>query len=280
MTTSSILVLRDFAGTPEITPGAQELKRRAIELAKPMVKVETEHEQALAVGALRELKAIRSGMESTRKAVKAPVIELGKKIDSIAADFLTETDREEMRLQGLINHFQRKQLELKREEEQRVAREQAETLRLEEEARRKREQAERDAQAAKTAEQVKAAEKLRTEAASLEAAALDKSMATELAPVAIVPAKPKGLVVKSKLNFEVTNAIVFCQAYPQFFSWSAEAETLKLKRREILEELNREDGRGIFHRSHFPEELPTDKQQQLVKPPGMRVFEETKSHVR
>ncbi len=268
MTTASILVLKDFSGTPEITANAQELKARAIALAKPILKVETEADQAAAVAALRDLKAIRSGMESTRKSVKAPVIELGRKIDTIAADFLQETDREEMRLQGLINHFQRKQLEEKRAEELRQQRERDEAVRLETEAKRKREEAERAND-----------EKLRAEASKLEAAALNKSMATELAPEPLAINKPKGLVVKSRLNFEITDAIVFCQAYPQFFNWHAETETLKLKRREILEELNREDGKGIFHRTQFPEELPP-KDSQLVNPPGMRVFEDMKSYVR
>lgn len=269
MTTASVLVLRNFSGEPEITAGAQELKKRAIALAQPITKVETESEQSLAVNALKELKAIRSGMEATRKSVKAPVLELGKRIDSIAAEFLSETDREEMRLQGLINHFQRKQLELKRQEEERIRREQAEAARLEEDARRKREEAERANDP-----------KLKEEAYKLEQKALDKSMATELAPLAVVATKPKGLVVKSKLNFEITNAIIFCQAYPQFFTWHADTETLKLKRREISEELNREDRKGLFHRSRFPDELPDKTSPELVKPPGMRVFEETKSHVR
>lgn len=267
--TSSFLTLRNFSGVPEITPDAYALKKAAIELALPIKKVETEDEQALAVAVLKEFKSIRTGIEATRKSVKAPVIELGKKIDSIASMFMEDANREEQRLQGLINHYQRKQLELQRAEEERLRREQAEAARLVEEARRKQEEAERANDPA-----------LKREAAKLEERALDAQLSNELSGGVVAVAKPKGLVVKSRLNFEITDAILFCQAWPQFFTWHADTETLKVKRREIVEELNREDCKGAFHLTHFPEELPTQTDSRIVRPAGMRVFEETKSHVR
>lgn len=258
----SILVLKYFGGVPEITPEAHALKKQAIALSLPIQKVETDEEQTRAVNALHALKAISKGMESTRKAVKGPVLELGKKIDLIAAEFLSDSDREENRLTGLINHFQREQLRLKNEAEERLRREQMEAERLEAEAKKLRESG--------TPELIQ-------EASKLEEKALDMQMAGELSGELTI-AKPKGLVVKNRLNFQILDAWVFCQAYPQFFAWNPETETLKLKRREILEELNKEN--GIFHATRFPEELPDQKDSRLAKPPGMRVFEETKSHVR
>lgn len=269
MSDSSPLVLKNFSGVPEITLDALRLKRIALCEAEPIKKVETEGEQALAVTALQSLKAISRGMESTRKAVKGPVLELGKKIDAIAADFIQEVDRHEMRLHGLVNHYQREQLRLKREADEKLAREQSEAQRLADEAKRLREQAERESQP-----------ELIQQAVALETRSFNAQMEGELSGSEITVAKPKGLVVKQRLNFQVTDAIVFCQAYPQFFNWNAETETLKLKRREILEELNRGDGKGIFHMTQFPEELPDEKGSRLAKPPGIRVFEETKSHVR
>lgn len=269
MDTSSFLALRNFGGVPEITPTAHTLKKQALELAKPIQKVENEQEQAAAVVAMRELKSIRTGIEATRKSVKAPVLELGKQIDSIAADFLDEAQREELRLQGLINHFHRKQLDAQRAEEERLRQEQLKAQQLEEEALRKKEEAWQLNDDA-----------LKAEAERLQAAAVDATMAVEFSPGTVAIAKPKGLVVKSRLNFQVTDAIVFCQAYPQFWTWHEETETLKLRRREILEELNREDCKGTFHLTQFPEELPERKDSRIVKPPGLRIFEETKSHVR
>lgn len=252
----SPLVLKNFSGFPEITPDAHALKKQAIALAVPIVKVETDEELTFAVNALQALKAISKGMESTRKAVKAPVLELGKKIDSVAADFLRDSDREEMRITGLINHFQREQLRLKRESDEKAERERIEAERLEAEAKRLRESGTPDLK--------------------LEEKALDLQMAGELS-TSLAIAKPKGLVVKQRLNFQITDAIIFCQAFPQFFAWHEETETLKLRRRDILEELNR-DG-GLFHVSQFPEELP-ENGSRIAKPPGMRIFEETRSHVR
>lgn len=255
----SPLVLKNFSGFPEITPDARSLKEQAIKLSIPVTKVETDGELSLAVNALQALKAISKGMEATRKAVKAPVLELGKKIDSVAADFLTDSDLEEMRLTGLINHFQRDQLRLKREEEQRVERDRLEAERVEAEAKRLRESGTPDLK--------------------LEEKALDLQMTSELSAAPLTIVKPKGLVVKNRLNFEITDAIIFCQAYPQFFVWHKETETLKLRRREILEEVNREDQKGIFHVSQFPEELPPAGSR-IANPPGIRIFEEVKSHVR
>jgi hypothetical protein len=265
---ASPLVLRNFSGSPEITPEAFALRKLALERSIPIKKVETEQEQFLAVMILRDLKAIRNGMETTRKSVKAPVLELGKKIDAIAADFLQEIDREEMRLQGHINHHQKTQLRLKREEEEKVIRDQAEAERLKLEAEKLREEAQRTSDPA-----------LKEQASELEAVALDKTLSSELS-ASITISKPKGLVVRERLNFQIEDAIIFCQAYPQFFSWNPETETLKLKRREILEELNKPDAKGIFHLAQFPEELPDEKGSRIAKPPGMRIFEDLRSHVR
>lgn len=263
------LVLKNFSGLPEIIPSFWEAKRFALDAAAKITSVTSESELHIAVDALRALRELSKGMENGRKFAKAPILELGKKIDSTASVALVGVEKAENLITGLINHFQRKQFEAQRAEEERSRREQAEAQRLVDEAKRKREEAERVN-----------SEALKQEAAKLEEKALDATMATELTGAAVVIQKPKGLVVKSRLNFQVLDAIIFCQAYPQFFSWNAETEVLKLKRREILEELNREDGKGIFHATKFPEELPDAKGSRVVKPIGLRVFEETKSHVR
>lgn len=273
MTTSSALILKDTTlGVPVIAPSALELKRVALATAKPIKRVTNPEEQSAAVTALKELKSIRSGMETTRRLVKAPVLELGKKIDEAAHNFMEALDGEELRVQGLINHYQREQLRIQREAEQALERERAETARLEELARKKNEQAE-------LAVDPEVQKQAAREAAALEQQAAERRLDEELIGT-ITVAKPKGLVVKQRLDFKILDPLVFCQAYPDFWHWNAETETLKLKRREILEALNQEDGRGIFHRTQFPEELPDQKGSQLVKPAGMNVFEDTSVHVR
>jgi hypothetical protein len=253
------LVLKDFGGVIEVTPHATELKHNALALAGAVRTVTTPEEQLQAVKALSELKVVRSGIEQTRKAVKAPVLELGRRIDRVAANFVDEIERQYGRLSGLINHYQKKLLRDKAEKEKSIEKQSGYATELR-----------RKAATCRAAGDDKAAEEFERQAFDLEMAA----------EVAVVPTmdKPKGLVVRQKINFQVLDAIVFCQAYPQFWKWHEDNETLKLDRMRVLDELNREGG-GLFHRTRFPEELP-GSDGELVQPAGLRVYEETKAHVR
>jgi len=253
------LVLRNFSGVPEITPDAFKVREKALTVARPIQSVTNETEQLSAVAALRELTAVRKGMETTRKAVKAPVLDLGKKIDTIAADFIEDVLWQEGRLRGLINHFQRKQIEAAQAEADRVERERKEAEVL----------------AAKAAQEQDPNKK-----AALQSESFEKLMESDVSQAPVV-VKLKGLVVRQRVNFKVIDPIVVAQAYPEFWKWNADHETLKLDRMRILDELNRDDGRGYFHRTHFPEELPPDPSRpEFVRPVGMQVFNETKTHIR
>jgi hypothetical protein len=170
---------------------------------------------------------------------------------------MAECYKQEGRLQGLINHYQRKELEKKREEEKKLERNAEEAKKLREEAQHATGKAKKE----------------------LEAKAFDLEMELELALVPVID-KPKGLVVKDKINFQVIDAIVFCQAYPQFWKWNEENEFLKLDRMLILDELNKENGKGVFHKTTFPEELSETDDPRLVRPAGLRVYPEVKSHLR
>lgn len=256
---SQQLVLKDFHGVPEITETAYELRRHALRLAQAIRNVETSDQQVAAIDALRALKEIRTGMEQTRKSVKAPVLALGKKIDNLASGFMTDVESQYGRLSGLINHYQRKQLAKQHEETTKIEQQQATAAQLREQA-----------------EKARAAGDL-ARATYLEQEALDAEMNAELAVVSAGD-KPKGLVVKQSINFQVIDPIVFCQAYPQFWKWNEENEHLKLDRLSVREELNKEN--GLFRRTRFPEELSQTEDQRLVQPAGLRVFEETKSHLR
>jgi hypothetical protein len=264
------LVLRDFQGQIEITPGAWEVRRAALEAAKPIRQVTTADEQTIAVEALCQLKAIRTGMEATRKSVKAPVLDLGKKIDATAAGFLEDVNKQEGRLQGMINHFQRKQLEAKRAEEEELLNEAKHAQELETKAGELRHNAAFELDPQTNAEMLRRADEL-------DAQALDKKLTAEMLTVAVID-KPKGLVVRNRITFEVLDPIVFCQAYPQFWKWHKDTETLKLDRMRILDELNNKH--GLFRRTRFPEELSTTDDDRMVQPAGLRVYEETKAHVR
>src|SRR6516162_2232188 len=58
---SDTIILRDFAGVPEITPSAYQLRNDALNAAHPVRQVTNDDEQAQAVAALRLLKDLRSG---------------------------------------------------------------------------------------------------------------------------------------------------------------------------------------------------------------------------
>ncbi len=270
-TANSALVLKSFSGIPEITPGAYELKRAALDAARPVHRVETPEQQLVAVDALKHLKDVRSGMEASRKAVKAPVLDLGRKIDDMAHKFIAEVDKQYGRIQGLINHYQKKQARDAAERQQELEQGQVTAAQLRERAEAFRRQSIRDD------------DPFITEAKKLEAQALDLEMTAE---VAVIPSidKPRGLVVRSKITFQVIDPIVFIQAWPDFWKVSKngdhENECLTVDRMKVLDELNREDKKGVFHMTRFPEELSKTEDRRLVQPAGLRVFEETRAHLR
>lgn len=255
------LVLKDFRGAPEITADAYELKRSALKAASKIARVETPEQQLEAVEALRQVREVLKGMEATRKAVKAPVLDLGKKIDNLAHVFTADIEKQQGRIQGLINHFQKVQQRKANEEREKIASEQASATELR-----------RQALVAREAGRYQEAE-------SLEAKAFDSEMTAEVTTVAVVD-KPKGLVVKNRINFQVLDAIVFCQAWPGYWKWHGETETLKLDRMKVLDALNSPKCDSDFHKSRFPEELSVTDDSRLVQPAGLRVFEETRAHLR
>ncbi len=230
------LVLKDFNGVIEITSDAYELKRSALAKAKPIARVETPEQQLIAVEALRELKAVRAGMETTRKSVKAPVLQLGREIDEKAHDFMVEIDKQYMRLIGMISHYQKKLAEVKAQEQAKIERGQQDAQSLR-----------KSAQELRMQSVLEHKPELLTEAEQLEKKAFDLEMNAEVALVPVID-KPRGLVVRDRINFQVIDAIIFCQAYPQYFKWNPDTETLKLDRMGILDELNREDGKGLHQR--------------------------------
>lgn len=254
------IVLKNFGGVPEITADAFTLKREAIDAARPIARVENPEQQLAAVAALQKLKDVRGGMESTRKTVKAPVLALGRKIDEIAHGFIADVDRQYMRLTGMISHYQKKLLREKAAEQDKIESQETRATQLRAHVARLRLQGQHE------------------QADKAEAEAFDLEMNTELAVAPGAP-RPRGLVVKNRITFQVLDAIVFCQAWPDYWKWHADTETLKLDRMKILDELNREGGGG-FHRTRFPEELAQGDDRRLVQPAGLRVYEETKTHIR
>lgn len=223
-------------------------------------------EQQEIITAQRALQGLRKEVEKQAAALKSPLNAARKNIIDIEDRATTAIDKEEKRLQGLVNHRQQKLLEERRAEEakieaerKRLADEQAKAQREEEEAERKRRQAEIAAQQAleaKTkAERDKAAaeaQRLNDEAAKLESDAYGRNLEAEMAPP--TPTVPSAPMPQARriYDFELIGTtpsamkgclIALLNAHQEFFSCSASPTTprhftLSLKVQDLMDALS------------------------------------------
>lgn len=121
-----------------IAPEAMALRERALTKAAEVVSVTNPEESFVAGHRVREMAALRNIVERSRKMVKEPVLEVGRKIDQAAKDFIADVVVEETRIKALIEDHARKVAEERRiaeeaerraAEEARAAREAAEAAR-------------------------------------------------------------------------------------------------------------------------------------------------------
>lgn len=210
--------------TVTIAPSAFEIRETAIDFAKSVFEVTNDTEEKLAVEALRELKALSKGVETTRTQLKAPILDAGRNLDSAAKTFLGPVAAEEVRLQQMLNRFAAdkaeaaRKLEAERQKElQRIERE-----RLAEEDRIRKE-AEKAVEAAPTFVEAMQAQKTaeaRIEAAQVNAAAMAPS-------VPVVATRAEGSSVQQPWTFEVEDIAALYKARPELCS-------ITPKRAEIL----------------------------------------------
>lgn len=253
MSTTNALAILGDGYQIEITPEAEKQKATIIQAARAVVAVTDADTCDIAQSRLRSLASVRTAVESSRKIVKAPVIDLGKRIDGIAADFVADVVAEEARLSGLVTEYAREQQRLKREaelaaeqERQRVERErheaemaaQREAARIERErqaaekaaheaeiARLKAEaaQSEEGQRAARVAQEKALAaqreaevraESARRQAEADAAAAREREEAARIAAAAVmVAAAPAG--VREEIDYEVEDILAFVAKFPQ-----------------------------------------------------------------
>jgi multidrug efflux pump subunit AcrA (membrane-fusion protein) len=197
-----------------------------------------------ATGLLRDLKMFEKAINDAHATAKAPVLELGRKIDALKKDLLNEVTTEAARIGRLIGDYETEQAKIRREEEARAA---AEAKRLREEAEAKeraaREEAARKEAAARAAAEKAAAEgdvlakaqaeraaadaraKAEQEAAVAKAQAEAQIAAQRAAVVAQAP-KPAGVSTREDVDFEVTDMAALYAANPSLV-------TLTVKRTEL-----------------------------------------------
>jgi dTMP kinase len=269
MSTNALAILGDGYQI-QITPEAEKQKTTIINAARAVVAVTDADSCDIAQSRLRSLASVRTAVESSRKLVKAPVIDLGKRIDGIAADFVAEVIAEEARLSGLVTEYAREQQRIKREaelaaeqERQRVERErheaemaaqreaariererqaaeraahEAEIARLKAEAAQSEEgqRAAREAQEKALAAQREAearAEAARRQAEADAAAAREREEAARIAAAEAVAA-PAPAGVREEIDFEVEDILAFVAKFPQLCR-------IEPKRAEVLAALKK-----------------------------------------
>ena len=252
MSTNALAILGDGYQI-QITPEAEKQKATILTAARAVVAVTDADSCDIAQSRLRSLASVRTAVESSRKQVKAPVIDLGKRIDGIAADFVADVVAEESRLSGLVTEYAREQQRIKREaelaaerERQRVERErheaemaaQREAARIEQErqaaeraaheaeiARLKAEAAQseegqraaREAQEKALAAQREAearAEAARRQAEADAAAAREREEDARIAAAAVLAA-PAPAGVREEIDYEVDDILAFVAKFPQ-----------------------------------------------------------------
>jgi hypothetical protein len=220
--TTEILKLKGSGYSLAVSADTEKEKAALITSAGGITVVASAEESSLAQMYVRSLAAFRLQVEKARVEVKKPVLELGRKIDEAAAEFVSAITSEEGRLKKLVGDHAETVAKAKREAE-------AEERRKLDEAKRAREEAERaereatearrkasettaksiadviaDKQAAREAEQaaVKAAEERAAAAAEQRGAS------------AVVAATAVSSGVRFEVDFEVTDAEAFYKEQP------------------------------------------------------------------
>lgn len=199
----------------QIADDAHTQKADALGSAALVSAVTTPAQQEFAVAALREIKGIKKKIEDSRKAIKAPVLTLGKEIDAAAATFCAELDAEESRITKAVSAYQveeerkareaqeARQAELRRIENERLAAEREAQRRADEEAR-----AARSLEAAEEAAKRHEAEKLRT------AVEAEKAREAVIVKPVVAPARAEGMAVRQVPRFEITDIRALAFARP------------------------------------------------------------------
>lgn len=204
-------------------------------------------ERATAI--LRDIKAFTRSIEDGRKQAKSPILDLGKKVDSIATELTGELDLEAARISRLVGTFQQEQERIAAEARQRAFEEQErirkeaeekqrladlEAKRIQDELAAKEQRARSDAGKARAAEE---AEKARLQAEKdrqtreMEA----NHAAAQAARVVPVVIKPAGIATRSEVKFEVTDIVALYEANAAFVLLSPNNAALKAALKQLPE---------------------------------------------
>lgn len=163
-------------------------------------------ESQAAASLLRDVSDLTRQIEADRKAVKAPIVALGKRIDAVADEIVGELNEEKTRISRAVGAYEAEQAEKRR--------------RIEEEARRKEAEAarERDRQLREAEEKARSEKALAKKAEKIDdkfvatAAAIRTEASTTIAKEA---PKAAGTALRQVWKFEVEDAATLYQHHPE-----------------------------------------------------------------
>ena len=90
----------------EIIAEAEQMKIEALMSSKGIETVDDGFEATIAAEAQSALRHLIKGIEESRKLAKAPVLEIGRQIDSVAKNYIEDVKAEESRIARLLGAFQ------------------------------------------------------------------------------------------------------------------------------------------------------------------------------
>ena len=90
----------------ELSPAAFNARTEALTTSGNIKAIATASDLDAAAGALTAIKSLTRSIEDSRKEVKAPVLEVGRRIDAVAKDYLAPLDTEAIRLSIMVGSYQ------------------------------------------------------------------------------------------------------------------------------------------------------------------------------
>lgn len=104
---SDLLTVSDVAGVEvALLPDAEQTKRVLLQGSRTIKVIEDAFDAECAADQLKNLSSAIKDMEDARKTVKAPVLDLGRRIDAIAKEWLAEIESEKKRISRVLGDYQ------------------------------------------------------------------------------------------------------------------------------------------------------------------------------
>ena len=132
---TELITVGDVAGTEVVlAESALELRNNLLQQAQGVTAVVDALDAEFAASVLKDITSATKDVENARKSVKAPVLDLGKRIDETAKEFSGELDVEKQRISGLLGTYEAAERKKQQEAERRARAEEASRMMAAEEA--------------------------------------------------------------------------------------------------------------------------------------------------